>query len=162
ATAGLSVCATWDTDARAQGGRRSGPGNTALFRRPDARGAHGARGRRGSPRRRVLGVAVGLLEVLHQRLGPPGLDHPRALHQDLLALIEFPGGIAPERRLHVVVHAVRITRTGFPPHPAIDALEGVDLVAARVLLDRGIGMLTRLDVDALGGTSRRTEKAGRA
>src|SRR5262245_838639 len=63
--------------------------------------------------------------------------------------------------MDVGVHADRVTRTGLHAHPAVDALERVDLVADRVLLDARVRMLTRLDVDALGRTGGGTKKAGR-
>src|SRR5262249_61089183 len=55
-----------------------------------------------------------------------------------------------------------LARTRLDAHPAVDALQRVDLVAARVLLDAGVRMLARLDVDALRGARRRAEEAGGA
>src|SRR4030095_394564 len=92
----------------------------------------------------------------------PGLEHARALHEDALRLDEVLAPVAPDARMHERVHADRVAGAGLDAHPAVDALERVDLVAHRGLLDLRVGMLAGLDVDALGRTGGGAEEAGGA
>src|SRR5689334_6134049 len=57
------------------------------------------------------------------------------------------------------VHANRVARTSLDTHAAIDAAQRIDLITDRVLLDRITRVLSGLDIDTVGGASRRAEKA---
>src|SRR5438309_8031663 len=107
-------------------------------------------------------LPVSPLEIVHERIPPACLEDPRALHQHRLRLDEVLALIAPDAWMHEGIHADRVTRARFDAHPTIDALERVDLVTHRVLLDRRIGVLPSFNVDALGRAGGCAEEAGRA
>src|SRR5436309_764363 len=140
---------------------------TRISRQPRGRGGRAATARRGSPRRelpadgraRVGSLLVGALHVVHQRIASTLLEDLGALHEDRLRLDEILAPVPPEPRVDERVHPDRVAGTGLDAHAAVDALQGIDLVADGVLLDLRVRMLPRLDVDAFRRTRRRTEKA---
>src|SRR6185295_5213432 len=62
----------------------------------------------------------------------------------------------------LAAHDDRLLGAGVDAEAAVDAAEQVDLEAGRVLLDRLLGPLARLDVDALGRADGRAHVAGHA
>src|SRR5690242_14144704 len=60
------------------------------------------------------------------------------------------------------IHADRITRACFYAVAAVNTPQGVDLISDRELFNRIVRILARLDINTLGRTSRRAEKAGGA
>src|SRR5262249_56718115 len=113
-------------------------------------------------RRQRRRLPVGTLQVVHERVPAPGLQDAGALHQDLLGLNEVLTAIAVDARMDMGIHPDGVARTGLHAHPAVDALERVDLVPHRVLLDRRIGVLTGLDVNAFRRACGGAEEARRA
>src|SRR5262249_8254683 len=115
-----------------------------------------------APRRPRLRVAVVAAHGFHEGLAPPRLEDPRALHDHLLALDEVLAPVTPDAGVDVRIHADGIARTRFHAHPTVDALQGVDLVAHRVLLDGRVGVLAGLDVNALRRAGGGAQEARRA
>src|SRR5262249_9106936 len=138
-------------DETGKADRRRARGRTGFSPRRSAGASRVARAPRRSPalRRLRLGLPVGALQVVHERVTAPCLQDARPLHQDLLGLYEIRASLAMDVRMDVGVHPDGVARTGLDAHPAVDALERVDLVPHRVLLDRRIGVLAGLDVNAL-------------
>src|SRR4029077_986078 len=157
-------CARVDSAGRAAADRRRGPGTARSSPGRHARATRVATAPTGSPalRRERLRVAVRTLEIVHQGVAAARLEDVRALHQDLFGLDEILAPVAVNAGMDVGVHPDGVARARLDAHAAVDALEGVDLVAHRVLLDRRIGMLAGLDVDALGRTRGGAEEARRA
>src|SRR5581483_842302 len=86
----------------------------------------------------------------------------RACHQRLFGFDEFLAAEAEIARVSAGVHADRVARASLDAKAAVNAAQGVDLVADRKLLDRPVGILAGLDVDAFRGTRGGAEKTGRA
>src|SRR5262249_31955670 len=156
--------ATADSAARAEADRARARGTDRASRGRSGPAGRGARARAGSPALRGPGLilAIAAQHVLHERFVAARLEDARALHQDLLGLDEIHALVARDARVHERVHADGVARARFHAHPTVDALQGVDLVAQGELLDLGVRMLARLDVDALRRTGGGAQEARRA
>src|ERR1051325_641769 len=86
----------------------------------------------------------------------------RALRRDFLVLDEVLARKAQVAGMEAGVHAYRVARTGLDAKAAIDAAQRIDLVAHGDFFPRFVGILARLDVDALGRAGGGAEKAGGA
>src|SRR5262249_22175007 len=161
---GVPDCATAGSAGRAGAGPARGRGRARSSPGRLAAAGPVARGRAGSPalRRERLFLAIDAQHVVHERLAAARLEDARALHQHLLALDEVLAPVPPDARVYEGVHPDRIARARLDAHPAVDALQGVDLVAQGELLDLRARVLSVLDVDALRRAGGGAEEARRA
>lgn len=87
---------------------------------------------------------------------------PGPFRQDFFCFDKVLPGKSSIRRMYTRIHPDRIARAGLYAEAAVDTAQGIDLVAYGIFFDRVFRIFPGLDVNTLGGASRRTEKAGRA